>query len=205
MDGSTVPATRRCSKCGLTQPISEFRHRCGAKAHLTYSWCRLCGNAYRKQWRIGRSPPKRRPAASEIFWTHVAKSDGCWTWTSTLMRNGYGSLGKHGSAHRFSWSISHGPIPGGAWVLHHCDNRRCVRPDHLFLGNRRTNADDMLSKRRQALGVRNASAKLTEADVREIRRLRAAGLSLRKIAAKFACNDMNVHYICTRVTWRHIE
>jgi hypothetical protein len=51
-------------------------------------------------------------------------------------------------AHRMSWEMHFGPIPEGMLVLHHCDVRRCVRPDHLFLGTARDNTRDMIAKGR---------------------------------------------------------
>lgn len=82
------------------------------------------------------------------FWSKVRKTDGCWLWIGGKGHNGYGTLYVAGAAnrqmkaHRLSWRIHFGTIPGGLWVLHHCDNPPCVRPDHLFLGNRSDNMKD---------------------------------------------------------------
>lgn len=149
-----------------------------------------------------KRPRKRKP--EEFFWDHVQKGDGCWEWQAGRNTNGYGEFGRYGLAHRYSWQLANGESPGKRWVLHRCDNKRCVRPDHLFIGDRRANVDDMLQKRRQAVGRRNGASKLTEEQVREIRALREQGLSLRQIAKRFGVNDMNVHYICKRITWAHV-
>jgi hypothetical protein len=85
------------------------------------------------------------------FWKKVTKGEGCWLWTASTSR-GYGQIspGVAGSpplkAHRVSWEIANGPIPEGLFVCHRCDNPRCVRPDHLFLGSNADNAADMKAK-----------------------------------------------------------
>lgn len=92
---------------------------------------------------------------SERFWEKVTRGEGCWTWTAGRQGNGYGlfqtsrgGIRKSVGAHRAAWTLTNGPIPDGLWVLHKCDNRVCVRPDHLFLGDRRDNTLDAASKGR---------------------------------------------------------
>lgn len=88
------------------------------------------------------------------FWEKVQKSDGCWVWTGATMksRGGYGAfnVGEHRVkyAHRFSWEIHNGPIPDRMFICHHCDNPKCVRPDHLFLGDHWDNMADATFKGR---------------------------------------------------------
>ena len=110
----------------------------------------------------------------ERFWSRVRKSEGCWEWTGTKMHFGYGALSVNGHAvraHRLSWELHFGSIPEGLWVLHHCDNPSCVRPDHLFLGNNAINTADRDRKGRQRTptGERHGSARLTLQDVAAIR------------------------------------
>lgn len=87
----------------------------------------------------------------EKFWSKVAKSDGCWEWQGARRGNGYGVIYKQGKgtqAHRLSWTITNGAIPAGMYVCHKCDNRPCVRPDHLFLGTHTDNMRDCGAKGR---------------------------------------------------------
>lgn len=95
----------------------------------------------------------KRDTLQERFWRKVHKTDGCWEWTGSRDRKGYGKIAKGGAptipllAHRVSWAIHHGD-PGDLCVLHRCDNPPCVRPDHLFLGTIADNNRDMTQKGR---------------------------------------------------------
>lgn len=101
--------------------------------------------------------PKPRPLADR-FWEKVDRGEECWTWKPEFSRNpgGYGMFTpRHGArvgAHRISWELANGPIPPGMFVLHHCDNPPCVRPDHLWLGTHLDNMADMKAKGRSHSG-----------------------------------------------------
>lgn len=88
------------------------------------------------------------------FWAKVDKRSKaeCWPWLGSTNSRGYGSLwvmGKLTAAHRISWSLfNNREIPGGMFVLHNCDNPRCVNPTHLFLGTQFDNMRDCCSKGR---------------------------------------------------------
>ena len=85
------------------------------------------------------------------FWAHVDKSGNCWLWTASTKSDGYGAYhlaGVRGYAHRLAWELTHGPIPAGLYVCHHCDTPPCVNPAHLFLGTAKDNTADMLRKGR---------------------------------------------------------
>jgi len=138
---------------------------------------------------------------AEDFYSRVEQGDGCWDWVEGGSgASGYGrACGDH--AHRVSWRFAYGPIPEGLWVLHTCDNRKCVRPDHLFLGTNLTNIADMVAKGRHCRGEVNGMSKLTDASVREIR---SSGLSAESLAAMYDVTKAAIRLVLRRETWRHV-
>ena len=72
----------------------------------------------------------------ERFWSKVEKTDGCWLWTASKDKAGYGQFRlyeKMQKAHRLVYEEIHGSIPDGGRVSQKCGNRACVNPDHLVM------------------------------------------------------------------------
>lgn len=154
---------------------------------------------------------------AERFWALVRRGapDVCWEWTGKKIKGGYGDfvvqLGdgrqKHIIAHRWAWSEEHGEIAIGMLVLHRCDNPPCVNPAHLFLGTQQDNMDDQAAKGRRPdqTGGLNKHARLSEADVLEIRRLvNEAGLTRTEVASRFGIDRRHASDIATGLAWSHI-
>lgn len=154
----------------------------------------------------------RRRGALQRFWANVTPKsvEECWNYSSASpqINHGYGVVvvdGKQTQAHRYSWELHNGPIPAGLWVLHKCDNRKCVNPNHLFLGDLQDNVDDMVKKGRRAptKGEKNPKAKLTWSDVDEIRRLLKGGQESRStIANRFGVSKCSIGRIDRNQAWQ---
>jgi HNH endonuclease len=142
------------------------------------------------------------------FWMQVDKSTnphGCWDWTGKLRLHGYGVMNvghKAIKAHRLSWLVNHGDLPVDKLVCHTCDNPKCVRPDHLFLGTPAENAADMVRKGRHRTGKRRSSKGATNATpellCQEIIELCRGGMTFKAIAKSVNLHRSTVSSICKK-------
>lgn len=137
--------------------------------------------------------------------SRVILNGDCWIWSGTAAKRGYGMIGVRGShtalTHRLSYELHKGSIPSGALVLHTCDVRRCINPDHLYLGTAKQNTADMLSRDRESFGERSGAAKITEATTDEIFRLSALGRSQRSIGGMVGLSQGQISRILNNKAW----
>lgn len=143
------------------------------------------------------------PTIEERFWKYVDKRgpDECWEWQGARTE-GYGTFAPlmhfNVPAHRYSYELHRGPILNDLFVCHHCDNRPCVNPEHLFLGTQKDNMQDMVSKDRH-------KHKLNAEQVIEIRRLSTLGMSQAEIGKQFGVHQSQISSIVLRKTHKHVE
>jgi hypothetical protein len=133
-------------------------------------------------------------------------NSGCWLWMGPVQK-GYGALsrGRRGEgmvrAHRVSYERAYGPIPDGMHVLHKCDVRPCVNPEHLFIGTNKDNLADMAAKGRSCHGEKHYQGKLSAVDVVEIR---ASSESQRALARRYGVTQALISRIQSRQTWARL-
>ena len=118
-----------------------------------------------------------------------SQPDPCWLWQGAL--NGYGRL-SHGNrkylTHRVAYHIWVGPIPEGMWVLHKCNDPRCLNPKHLELGDAAANTAYMMACGRlpnrsgdylgRQFSPKRKSSRLLRCSMRAIRRRTLLGASM---------------------------
>jgi len=154
-------------------------------------------------------PPITR-AALERFEEKFTKGDPseCWLWRASKTSFGYGRFSfthyHTKRAHRISWEFYRGPIPNGIHVLHKCDVRDCVNPDHLFLGTNQDNVNDRETKGRgnQRKGEKHHNTKLTEDQVYEIR---ASNERTDALAKQYGVTPHTIWQIRMRRRWKSLE
>lgn len=156
------------------------------------------------------------PPLAERFWSKVDRkgADECWPWIAAIRKDseGYGAFylnGRHRPATHAVWLLTHGEMPtNGLFVCHKCDNPRCCNPSHLFLGTHQQNNADKVTKRRHAHGETTGNAKLSEPDVREIRRLKPPGKAptglKAELAARFNVSTHTIADVWSR-RWKHLS
>ena len=157
------------------------------------------------------------------FWEKVRKGTPyeCWVWLGARSLKGYGRINvqaeKNGQkyrrsavAPRIAWELTYGrSIPPKLCVLHSCDNPSCVNPNHLRLGTFKDNSGDAKARGQLVLpptqGIHNSQAKLSEENIRQIRRLTREGSSRRALARCFKVDRRMITFIIQGRNWRHVQ
>ena len=200
-----------CQTCGLSFARKKSQTQRGYKMSF-------CSNACRGQSVKGVPRPglldaylaKLHATAADRFWQKVAKGepDQCWEWTGKRHRGGYCYTRWNGRqqmlAHRIAMSLTDGDWDSPLDVCHTCDNTICCNPAHLWRGTAKDNMDDMVRKgrdRRSLKGTENGSAKLSEADVGDIR---SSNLGRIQLAEKYGVTKTYINQVRRRDSWRHI-
>lgn len=191
--------------------------------------CKTCGQPFRRSvsaaqrggsfcsrpcyWTYEPTPEEMK--ASLLARVRIDPQTGCWLWQGGSTSNGgYGFIThrrRKVRVHRIAWELFRGPIPEGVEVCHDCpggDNPACCNPAHLFLGTHADNMADMAKKgranSRSPEGEANHAARLTEAQVREMRILYAQDKRIAPLVARFGVSETAVKCVVYRKTWKHL-
>ena len=155
--------------------------------------------------------------SKKYFLKKVKKTNYCWFWFGRKTNTGYGSIRftnkkktgpKSTQAHRISWIFFRGPIPANMFVLHKCDIRNCVNPEHLFLGTHTDNMRDKWDKGRgfhpNKKGTHNFyCAKFTKEEAIQIRELRTnKNMKITDIMKQFPASESTIGAIIRKESYR---
>ncbi len=191
--------------------------------------CTGCGISYHAKSKADAA--RRKYCTAQCAYSHIATpmearfvkhigpttSTGCILWTGGTSPLGYGVIyasmreyradGKRRlAAHRIAWERVHGPIPAGMHVLHRCDNPPCINTDHLWLGTHQENMLDRDKKNRCTHGDQISWAKLTSAQVKEIKERYSKGDILQKhLAAEYGVTNKRINSILRGRTWKRVS
>jgi hypothetical protein len=151
----------------------------------------------------GRPKGRTRTDPVPRFWSYVRKTRACWLWTGSIWRSGYGRMwvGDHPKqipAHVFSYRLHYGRSPK-LQVLHTCDVRHCVNPEHLWEGTQQQNQNDMSAKRRSTWGEKSVVAKLTR---KQALVAKTSSVPARVLAERWGVIPGTIWHIRAGRTWK---
>jgi len=206
-----------CVTCGKNFPFYQNKGR---------SIPRFCSHECRGhtgftpggKFRLDNATPEEKfERLKKSFEKNVIRKEGCWDWKGSIAKGGYPVMTCRKQigpdrGHRASWVIHKGAIPEGMYVCHTCDNPICTNPEHLWIGTHKENNDDKVRKCRQSKlpppykrGSENGSAKLSDYQVKEIKKLIEKGLTSRDIGKQYGVSKTTILRIKRGENWKHIE
>lgn len=147
------------------------------------------------------------PVARLLARTKLDKQTGCLLWTGAVNKSGYAQVRRNGavvSAHRVALELSGVPVKANDLVLHQCDVRHCINPQHLRVGTHLENVRDAVARKRYPYGTKVLSAKLDEDKVRTIKQWSKTH-SQRKLAEIFGVCKWTISQILTGKAWKHVQ
>lgn len=160
--------------------------------------------------RIIKSVSQRLPLRDRLLLYSHLDEMGCWLWQGTSFQNtGYGQVTHERriySAHRLSMHVFRNfDLSSSELILHKCDVKKCINPDHLYVGTRIDNTRDALKRRRYPKGSNHSQSKLTEDEVAIILMMLRSGRSYGSIAAHFDVDSSLIGLIKRKKIWTHVK
>jgi len=208
MASANVPSrVNKPKQCSI--PFCEGVHRAYGYCQKHYKKLVRYGDPLGSCGRVEGSTPEER------FWKRVNKNgptmphmdSPCWVWTRRATRYGYGQVmwqGKQSRVHRVAWELMRGEKPGPL-LLHNCDNRRCVNPDHLREGTQKENCRDAIERGRHTCGEKHGMSKLTNATARQALQWRSEGISTKEISIRLGVAVMTIRRVVSGRSWTHLS
>jgi hypothetical protein len=195
LESATGPdrATKACAECGAIFARGKL---------YPSEWAekRFCSRRHSNRLKV--LPPEQ---FLDRLFAKARNENGCMVFAGAKKSDGYGSVtwgGVTSKAHRIVYELKRGPIPAGMCVMHSCDNRACINPEHLSLGTNADNTKDRDHKNRQARGEKSGRAVLSENAVRSIR---ASEASYADLAKRYGVGETAVRSAKLGLSWRHVR
>jgi len=212
-----------CKWCNKEKPLEKFskyttssgrmlrRATCNACYYKKYYKKKQFGNKYDSRFRWHHATyDEKINHIRLIFEENVIKNKtGCWDWKGKLHRTKYAIMKyehKQIGAHRISWVIHKGPLEMNDCVLHHCDNKKCTYPEHLYIGSMKDNAIDRERRKRRLIlrGENHPNSVLNDNKVKEIKHMLQDGISTFQISKIYKCGSGTIDAIKRNWTWKHV-